>query len=56
MAGLAGDLFKNMALVVEHHMLGHIEDLHPGRGLFLLVIGMLFANLGMAGNDIIVTV
>ena len=51
-----GDLLADVPLVVEQHMLGNIKYFHPGRGLALVVIGMLLADLGMIGDNVIVTV
>ena len=55
MTGLAGDLFFDVPLMVEQYMFGQIEDLHPGSGGVRIIIMVLFLNLGVIGNDVIVT-
>ena len=52
----AGDLDVNMTLVVKQHVFGHIVYFHPGRWRLGVEILMLFLDLRMFFNNIVVAV
>ena len=52
----AGDLFVYMALVVEQNVFRHIVYLHPGRGCSGVEIFVLFLDLRVLFNDVIMAV
>ena len=56
MTGRAVNAAEQVALVVEQHMLRHVEHLDPRRGGVRVVVGMLLENLGVIGDDVVVAV
>ena len=48
-----GEPFADMPLMVEKHMLGYIKDLTPGRRGLGIEIVVLFSNLRVIGDNIL---